>query len=233
MAKALSHLMSIIRGSVGGITYTANQFAQIVLRQRTAPVQPGTPLQTLVKTAFSAASQAWRDMTQLQRDSWDVYAHTCIYTGPTGTYTIPGRSIFMSGYALATYLNSGGYAINVPVLTPPLQTGFAVLGDIKTLDPAVPGVGFDLSIVNPNPSELSCLLSLSLGFDQSRNFYKGPWDDTMTAGVSIPASSSVLVPYTGLEDGLKYFLRLKGVITNGPHRTTSEFFTAAIAATNP
>lgn len=233
MARMLSPLASIIRGSVAGLTFTANQFHQIVVRQRTAPVQPGTEPQTIIRSAFSEASQTWRNMTQADRNSWIAYALTAIYTGPVGSYTVPGRSIFMAGFSLATYLELTGFATNTPEDSPPAVTGFAILGAITTFPPAVPGTGFDISIKNPQAEELSVLINLSLAFDETRNFYKGPWDFTSTLGATIPASSTVLVPIAGLVAGKKYFFRVKGVITDGPHRTTTDYFSSAIAATNP
>lgn len=234
MARALSQVYTIIRGSVGGLTYTANQFHQIVVRARTAPVQPGTPPQTLIRSAFNDASITWKLLTPAQRISWANYATTAIFPGPLGDYTVPGRSIMMAGFSLATYLNEGGFAVNTPNGTPPLVTGFAGISNIKSVDPGVPTPsGFDISISNPQAEVLSVLVNISLGFDPSRNFYKGPWDSSLTLGANIPASSSVLIPITDLTLGQKYFFRVKGVITDGPHRITSEFFGNHIAASNP
>lgn len=230
MARALSQVYTIIRGSVGGLTYLANQFHQIVVRARTAPVNPATSQQTIIRSAFSAAAQAWKEATPAERISWGTYAHSCIFTGPLGDYTIPGRSIMMAGFTAATYLNETGLIVNTPADTPPIQTGFANFGTIKTIPPVVPSsTGIGISIGNPNPSDLGVLLNVSLGFHPSRNFYKGPWDLSLLDGLSIAPTTTGTIEISGLETGLKYFFRLKGVEIDGPHRITTEYFGSAIA----
>ena len=230
MARALSQVYTIIRGSVGGLTYLANQFHQIVVRARTAPVNPSTQLQTVIRSSFAAASQAWKNMTQKQRDDWDTYARSAIFTGPLGDYTIPGRSIFMAGFTSASYLENSSLVTNTPVLLPPVQTGFAIIDNITVSDPAGPTeTGFRLSIGNPGPQNVGIIANISLGFDPSRKFYKGPWDTNDTQGLDLTASTTGLIEFLELTAGLRYFFRLKGVEIEAPHRITSEFFGSAIA----
>ena len=230
MARALSQVYTIIRGSVGGVTYLANQFHQIIVRARTAPVNPGTSQQTIIRSAFSAAAEAWKLATPQERSQWASYAQTCFFSGPLGDYTVPGRSIMMAGFTAATYLNETGIIVNSPVDSPPLVTGFANFGTIKTIPPVVPSsTGIQISIGNPGPRDLGVLVNLSLGFDPSRNFYKGPWDLTKLDGVSIQPTTTGAIEISGLITGQKYFFRLKGVEIDGPHRVTAEYFGSAIA----
>jgi hypothetical protein len=219
-----------MRGSVGGITYTANQFHQIVARARTAPVNPATSQQTIIRSAFSAAAQAWKEATDAERISWNTYAHSCIFTGPLGDYTIPGRSIMMAGWTSAMYLDETDLVTNTPQDSPPIQSGFANLGVVKAIAPVTPSsTGFGISIGNPNPQDLGCLINVSLGFHPSRNFYKGPWDLSLLAGLSVSPTTTGTIEITGLETDLKYFFRVKGVEIDAPHRITTEFFGSAIA----
>jgi len=136
----------------------------------------------------------------------------------------------MAGYSLATYLDLRSLVTNTPVLTQPSQSGFAILGDVIATDPSAPSVvGFDVNVTNPNLENLGIIANISLGFDPSRNFYKGPWDGFKTQGVNVSSEAAGIVQFTGLTEGLKYFFRIKGVIVEGPHRTTTEYFGSYIA----
>lgn len=178
MARALSHLHSLIRGSVGGLTYFSNQFHQICMRQRTAPVQPNTPYQTGIRTAFDHAESYWEAITQAWRDAWDDYAVTCVYPGPAGPYTVPGRQLFVGTLALAIYADAIKPAEFGIFLEAPVVSGWFNPGTIAAATYSGETQGIALSISIPEGREAVAVVDLSIAFNLTRTRYKGPWITT-------------------------------------------------------
>lgn len=62
------------RGSIGGQVHSRNRFGNYV-RARTTPVNPNTDRQSVIRSSIQALAQRWSgELTQLQRDQWEVYA---------------------------------------------------------------------------------------------------------------------------------------------------------------
>lgn len=233
MAKALSHTMSTIRGSVAGLTYSANQFAQIYMKARSAPVQPNTLAQTYVRQALNYASIAWQQLTQADRDAWEDYADTVTYLGPQGSYKIPGRQIMIAGFSLAQYLNAIGAAIVGPDPAPPVIPGRFVLGGIEAAAGPNPGTGFGITINNYGDSKGFALIDVSPPQNLTRQRYKGPWDNNKLTHVALPATTSTTKTIDGLVEGMVYFARIRCVTDDGSHRLSSETFLRFVADTLP
>ena len=74
MAKVLNPLQSSeARGKVGGAVYNTTRGTRYV-KQCTAPSQPRTPRQLLVRSITTEQTRRWQTLTQPQRDQWTVYA---------------------------------------------------------------------------------------------------------------------------------------------------------------
>lgn len=58
------------RGKIGG-NVAARNASGSYLRKNTAPIQPDSPAQQAVKGIFGAIANAWRNLTQAQRDGWN------------------------------------------------------------------------------------------------------------------------------------------------------------------
>lgn len=174
--RFLSQVYTIARGSVGGITYTANQWHQLVARARTSPVQPNTPFQTGIRSAFDAAEDDWRALTQAQRDDWTFYALTCVFTGPLGTYTVPGRQLFIGTLAWIKYAKGRNPGLSiVETDTPPVIAGFFNPGSVLVSTYGGGSQGIALDVGNPGAEPAIAAIDISIAFNPSRNRYKGPW----------------------------------------------------------
>lgn len=233
MARLLSQIATVIRGPIGGIVFTANGSHSIVARARVSPVNPSTAPQTDIRTGFSFANQRWEDMTQAERDGWKDYAQSLVWEGPLGEYKVPGRQTWLANASFLQYLNNSGLATITVLDTPPIVTGFSKFDLIQTQDPAVPGVGFDLNLAQTSGVNMAVLIQVSLGFNPTRERYKGPWANAQTRFLSLPSGVTTNVPITGLVDGQAYFFRVRGVTETVAHRGTSSFIGRHIAATNP
>ncbi|MCG8431025.1 MAG: hypothetical protein MJA29_07620, partial [Candidatus Omnitrophica bacterium] len=169
MAKANSHTLSNIRGSVGGLTYTANQFQTIVMRTRAAPTNPKTDFQTEVRSAFSGAETLWKGLSGSQRAQWNDYADTLTFTGPLGTYKLPGRQVFMGIFTCATYWKQRGGAIGALDPTPPVIPGFLDIDNVHTSSFTAPGAtGVALQFEYSGAEDIETYCIRSIGYNGSR-----------------------------------------------------------------
>lgn len=100
------------RGKFGGSVASRNT-AGAYIRNKVTPVNPDTPAQSAVRATFADISQAWRDLTQTQRDQWNEavpsFEHTDIF----------GDTIQPTGFNLHQQLNLNLGAIGLPFITSP------------------------------------------------------------------------------------------------------------------
>jgi hypothetical protein len=235
MARILSQVDVIRRGSVGGVTYLANQFHQIIARARTAPVQPQTNPQQDVRENLSFASAQWQGLTDLKREGWDDYSATCTYHGPISSYSVPGRSMFVSNLS---FLNTNGRLATplliATVLDPPVIPGFA---EVCQVDPPIsPGIGktgFSLKVYNLNIDDAVVFAWRSIAWLPTRNRFKGPWVASSLQGEMIAAAGNATFTFDGLTAGLAYFVYLRLITAEAspgcPHRISASRIIRAIA----
>lgn len=232
--RFLSQVYTIARGSVGGITYTANQFYQLVARARTAPVQPNTTPQTNIKSAFDFGTVQWNLLTAAQRTDWESYAQTVTLSGPLGDYQVSGRHLFLGGLSLVNYVNASGLDTIIVDTTPPVIAGRLGLADVNAgvfAGPAATGIAIDMVI--PEAEDYVLLTHRSIGFSPSRNRYKGPWLTSSSRVDTNTGPLSVQLTFTGLVEGAAYFIQVRAVVENGPARYSENHIVRAIAVTNP
>lgn len=191
MAYALSHLHSLVRGSVGGLTYFANQFHQICMRQRTSPVQPNTPYQSGIRSAFNAAEWRWESLSPLGRQNWDDYAATCLYPGPAGPYAVPGRQLFIGTLALALYTDGILPEHHEVANVAPAIAGWFNPGIIEVAPYEGETQGIAVHINVPLGRTAFGAVDVSIAFNLTRNRYKGPWQSASKA-ISVMGQAATL-----------------------------------------
>jgi hypothetical protein len=225
MARALSILHSTIRGSIGGTTYTSNQWHQIVIRQRTAPVQPDTNYQEEIRAAFAGADSAWRiGVTDSVRQAWKCYADTCWYSGPLGPYQIPGRQMFMSNISAGKYLHMRKTAYPEPTFAAPIIPGFLALDQLQVLPPHAAATGFSISLRNISGETVLAWIQRSCAFNTTRQRYKGPFLPTTLDIDEIANNATGEVYFEGLTAGMIYFVQLR-LISSSPPIRLSQMYT--------
>jgi hypothetical protein len=219
MARMLSQIATTIRGSIGGCVFTANPFQSIVVRKRVSPVNPQTPAQSAIRLAMSAANEQWDQLSDADRQAWEDYAQSVTFSGPMGSYTVPGRQMALGQQALAYYLSyQGNSDFDVPAMDPPTKLGLLGIGPIIPAVLGAAGTGFQFSITNPNTEDITCGLWISHRQNDSRLRFKGPWYDPYFHNDEVPGSSAGNVVVDDLPaDGI-YFVRIKAISTNSPRR---------------
>jgi hypothetical protein len=113
--KFKSAVITQASGSIGGLTASHNR-GGMYFRARAIPVNPGSPQQDGVRSAFSSLATAWTDdLTPAQRDGWNDYATNAIVTDVFGDERrISGINHFIRSNALR--LQAGLAQINVAPL---------------------------------------------------------------------------------------------------------------------
>ncbi|MCK4960716.1 MAG: hypothetical protein KAT00_14990, partial [Planctomycetes bacterium] len=72
------------RGSIGGQVHSKNRFGNYI-RARTTPVNPQSARQNVIRAVIQDLSQRWSaQLTQNQRDLWEVYAAAIARTNKLG-----------------------------------------------------------------------------------------------------------------------------------------------------
>ena len=113
MAKVkFSAIVSEMRNKLNGSVFSRNR-GGAYLRTKVTPVNPGTQAQVLARAKLSQFSQAWRGLTQAQRDAWNSVTNQWAGTDVFGDVVNP------SGNALFNRLNinvsiAGGSMLTLP-----------------------------------------------------------------------------------------------------------------------
>jgi hypothetical protein len=229
--RALSHIFSIMRGSVNGITYTANQFHQIIARAKTAPVDPSTTFQGMVRQAFSGAAVFWEGIAQASRDGWEDYASTLTYSNPLGNTEMPGRQVFMGNIGWMLYLLARGIVFTSQEKTPPLIPGFLSLDPVSTGILGAPGTGFSVNVGNPNSSDILVTARRSRPFTATRNTFKGPFNSNSLDTVVVVGESTGTIDFVGGVDGQVFFVEVRAIVDDGPKQVSQKVILRGVVST--
>lgn len=229
MAKILSPVWSIIRGSIGGTTYFAGPTGQIIARARTAPVDPGTLFQTLARNAMDDASSVWENLPAAEQTLWDTYALTVTYNKATGSYSPTGRQALMAGRSLQRYMATRGLETPTLVQDAPLTTGLLLPTQINMIAPVGIGIGFGIALRADLIDDTMVMVNVAGPFSKERHFWKGPWDTLATVSEIVPANTLTVIDRLGLQLNRTYFARVKCVADDASPRVSAEFFLRGIA----
>jgi hypothetical protein len=126
MKAKFGALMTDGRGKSGGHVLTRNRQGA-AMRTKASPVQRRSNTQQQAKSRFTSLSQAWRNLTEAQRVSWNNAAPDFVFTNVFGdSYSPTGKNLFM--LLNENILNAGGTQISAPVLpvSPTALTSFAI-----------------------------------------------------------------------------------------------------------
>ena len=183
---------------------------------------------------MNSASAIWNGLTDTVHFGWQVFAELTPFSGPLGSYTVPGRQMFMAGRVLQDYVANAGLALPTFIVDPPTPlAGFLNLRNVLPSTPVGPGTGIALSVTADALDDSLVMLEIQGPFTHSRKRFKGPWDTSKTIAVIIPVNTTVLLEILGLfADGI-YFTRLKGVADDAPPRVSAQFFNRHTAVVIP
>jgi len=232
MARMLGIHASGIRGSIGGNTFTANQYHQIVIRQRTAPVQPQSNARDLIRSAFGGAVGAWNAATDAQRTNWNQYAETVVRNGPLGTYRPSGRNLAVGQYAVTNYLNDVASLDlgMLPSMDAPEKAGALVFDTLTIGPPEGVGIGFNVKAQNDNGESGYVYAVRSLQTADSRRYWSGPFDPDTTQAELVADEDASSIDFLNLVDGGVYFVKVNLISSAVKRRMAQPFILRAVAS---
>lgn len=229
--RMLSNIATIARGSVGNLTFTANQHHQIIVREKVTPADPNTSYQQKIRTGLTWAVQQWTLRSDAQRTAWDNYASGLLFPGPLGKYTLSGRSVYLGIMSLWRYLYLTSGAGLAPNHWPSPYPGFLGYKHLLVLPPDTAGTGFDIRMRNPNPEAIQFLGCISPEFTATRNRYKGPFLGASMMWYQASTNAYARLRFRGLNAGGIYFVKTRIISTHLYKRLGPIFYLRAIAET--
>lgn len=231
MARMLSQVATIIRGSVGGLTYFKTRTQAIAMRARVAPSNFASNDRSTIRGAMAYASAAWDAMSEADRILWKLYADSVTYQGPTGPYTLTGRESFIASYSLGRYANQQGISSITLGDAPPDPIGRYNPDSPQLAAPTAAGTGFSITVTNDTGLDGVLLYQRSAGFKQTVNSFKGPWLPGSFSGLAMPTGASSTVDVVSLTEDSKYFVRLRAITDAEPLIISNEWILSVVAET--
>ncbi len=175
-------------GSVAGVTSSRNRYGQY-RRTRATPVNPNSIPQVQARAALTTFSQAWRELTGLQKLAWNAYASVTSVVDRLGqTIFLTGMQWFVKVNAVRAKVNDlAGSLILTVLVDPPVglapPAGQTITYDISTTT-------FELEPVPALNEETFAMVEASLPQSAGR-FFNG---DYRTIGF-FPAEADAAVDF--------------------------------------
>lgn len=200
-------------GTAGGITISRNRFG-FYQRNKSVPVNPSTPFQNAVRSAFSTLAASWSLLTLNQRTAWTEYANAVPRSDVFGQpITLDGRQMYIACNSLRlqaslAIVSDGPTTLTLPELTLPVPT--IAEGD-------------DISLAYTNSDEWATavggalLLYTSPAKSPQTNYCRGPYRfvGKVAGAVSPPVSPATLTPPFAYVEGQKVFWKAVAVTADG------------------
>jgi len=196
-------------GSLAGQTSSRNRFGQY-RRSRAIPVNPNTSAQQAARDDFSAASQAWRGLTQAQRDAWAAYASTRPRTNSLG------QTIYLTGHQTFVGLRALFSAVNLTLPTAPPSGTSPVITSFGLIDETASGFESQ-QLPTPVPASTAYQYQSSPPLSPGREF-NGDYRTVKIAAAAAAAellAADLTTKWGTLAPGQKFFLRVRPVSVAG------------------
>lgn len=212
MAKIkLSALVSEMRGKLNGSVFSKNR-GGAYLRTKVTPVNPATLAQGLVRATLTNLSQAWRGLTQAQRDAWNNAVSNFTGTDIFGDIRTP------SGLNLYTKLNLNLANVGIaPISAPPLPGTVGYVSVLSFIaDQSGSTVIATYTAIGATAGQ-KIVVEATAGVSAGKNFVKSEFRVIgSVAGLAVsPVALGALytAKYGEMTTGKKIFIRMKFVDT--------------------
>lgn len=212
MAKLLfTAIVADMRNKLNGTVFSKNRYGAYA-RTKVTPVNPQSPRQQAVRNRLSTNSQAWRGLTEAQRQSWI-----------TGAQNFPTTDIFgnpktLSGNALYVQLNNNLQLAGLPAIaTAPLPVAMPVL-TLPTLT-AVSATGvITLAFTpTPTPTNFRLVVSATPNVGAGISFVKNLYRVIFVAGAAFTTPATLTTQFAAVHGapvlGSKIFIKAYFVST--------------------
>lgn len=212
-------------GSVGGVTAGHNKGGQY-LRNRSIPTNPNSIRQQAARSAFGTAAQAWKSITQTQRDAWESYANQ------TPIVNRLGESITISGSSMYTRTNAFRLQAGLALLAAaPLTPGLASIGTVTSAENDTTGFLLSIDLTGGDLLE-SVIVQMGPAVSAGVTSFNGPY--TLLAfsdsdGSTIEADTDTTTRYGQPQVGERRPYRLRGIDSAGRLSNVAQGFFESVA----
>jgi hypothetical protein len=182
-------IVADIRGKLNGSVFSKNRGGAFI-RTKVTPSNPQTPFQAGVRAILGSLAQAWRSLTEAQRNAWNAAVSNFTGTDIFGDIKTP------SGINLYTKLNANLAQVGVSGLTnPPLPEGAATLTTLSaTAD--ISDSELEVSAGSGNvPANNSLVIRATAPQSPGKNFLKGKYRDVRVVASGNPLTINVWSQY--------------------------------------
>lgn len=171
--KITPSMLGAMSGKLGGLVAARNKGGQY-FRRNAMPTNPQTPGQTANRTLFGANVNAWIQLTDADKVSWNVWAANVPFLDALGqTYHMSGQQAFIRAHSALVAGGPGPFE-TAPTL---FDNGMPVIAMGQLDVGAVAGqVDYGFTIGAPGASEDGCLIVyVSRPQSLGKSFFKGPY----------------------------------------------------------
>lgn len=176
------------RGKIGGHVASKNR-AGAYLRTKVTPVNPQTAAQNLVRSRLTTLSQAWKSLTEAQRQSFNSavgdYAKSDIF----GDVRNP------SGANLFQRLNNNLLGVGESIIEEAPQPQGVVTETLDNLEANILSSTFDLNFAAVNADGTNIKIFATAGQSQGKNFVSSEYRQIGVGDISAAASVSMWDEY--------------------------------------
>jgi hypothetical protein len=198
------------RGKIGGTVFTKGR-SGAVARNKVTPVNRRSSYQTAARNRLTTFSQAWRDLSQSQRDAWNAAVSDFTNTNVFGDTVQPtGKNLF-------TKLNINLALVGVSQISEPPTP--AEIPAMTSITPTMANGAGTASLAfgpSPVPADTAFLIRSSVGLSPGREFissqlkfigYLDASDTTPEDFATIYQNRFGSIP----AEGLKVFVEVVGI----------------------
>lgn len=201
-------LASEVRGSIGGVTFTAGRFGKVV-RARSSPVHAPTNARSYWKSLLSYDIAHWTNtLTEQQRTDWRNLAAATDFTNSLGeTYHPTGLNL---------YVRSNSLLINTGQARQDAAPGSAI-GDHYPIDYTwIDDDGLYAEMPDAPALAHKVVFFIGLPWATPIVYYTGPWQfSASSTSAGLHAGPTRIVPFQAMPEDMYYFVRDRSVYANG------------------
>lgn len=200
-------LASEVRGSIGGVTFTAGRFGK-VCKVRRAPVHSPTPERSVYKSLLLQCDYRWMNtLNQGQRDAWDTLADNTTFTNSLGQeYHPTGLNLYVRTNSLKRKIVQAWIDV-----APNNATGETAALEWQYLG----GNRIQARLADPPAAAHRIAMWLGLPQNPSRSYFTGPYN-VFTPVRTIDIAVWFTIPgFPLLIVDQRYFIRRRGVMDDG------------------
>lgn len=201
-----SALVSDMRGKLNGSVASRNR-SSAYLRNKVTPVNPNTSYQQAIKNRLTTRAQAWRGLTQAQRDSFNAAVSGFAKTNVFGDLRNP------SGFNLYCLLNSNlvnaGQAV---IVTPPSSSSVSTVA-IGALTAAFTVPALSLVLGAAVPAGTVMVVCATPALSAGKSFVRSEFRQISVVAAAAPSPVNLLSAWTAKfgsipAAGLKIFVEI-------------------------